>query len=107
MHGLLYEVVEAVEDDVDVARVRALVEHGVEVDTDVRVSADELPKIELLVPRAHCVPLHEAVGVVALEPGLDQREQQTLREVETVARVEVAPHALGANHQPVDKPREA
>src|SRR3954471_18426891 len=95
MHWLLYEVVEAVEYDVDVARVRALVEHRVEVDVDVGVVANELAKVEILVPRAHGVALHDAICLVALEPGLDEREQQPLREVEPPARVEVPPHALG------------
>src|SRR5262245_40167510 len=104
MHGLLYEVVEAVEDDVDVTRIRALVEHGVEVDANVAVVADELAEVEILVPRAHRVALHETVRIVALEPRLDEREQQPLREVEAVARVEVAAHALGVDDEAVDEP---
>ena len=40
-------------------------------------------------------------------PALDEREQQALREVEAVARVEVAPHALREDDEPVDEPGEA
>src|SRR5438067_13447787 len=104
MHRLLYELVETVEDDVDVARVGRFVEHGVEVDADVRVGADELAEVDVLLPRAHRVALDEPVRLVALETGLDECEQQSLREVEAVARVEIAPHAFGAHDEAFDDP---
>src|SRR5690349_7540483 len=104
MHWLLYEVVESVEDDVDVLRVRALVEDRVEVDMDVRVVADERAKVELLVPGAHSVALHEPVRVVAREARLDEREQQPLREVEAVRCVEVSAHPPRMDDEPFDEP---
>ena len=75
---------QALEDDVDVAGVRAEVEDRVEVDrraAAISASArDELAEVALLVPGAHRVPLHEPVGLVAREPALDEREQQPLAE---------------------------
>ncbi len=47
-----------------------LVEDLVEGDAvgDLGVTMHELAEVLFLVPRAHCVPLHEPVRVVALEP---------------------------------------
>ena len=59
------------------------------------------------VPRLHCQPLHDAVGLLPLEARLDERQQQPLAEVEAVARVEVLAHALGAHDEAVDEPCEA
>ena len=67
----------------------------------------ELAEVELLVPGAHRVALDEAVGVVAREARLDEREQHALAEEEVVARLEVAAHPLGAHDEAVDEPREA
>jgi hypothetical protein len=79
MNGFLLdsECVQAGEDRVDVSRVRVEIEHGVEVDPagDLVVGAGEHAEVELLVPRAHRVALHEAIRVVARETGLDEREQ--------------------------------
>src|SRR4051794_33542753 len=99
MQRLLYKVVESVKDNVDMLRVRAFVEDGVEVDANLRVRAHERAEVLLFLPCVHRVALHEAVRLVALEPGLDEREQQTLRVVEPVARVEVAAHALGPDDE--------
>jgi hypothetical protein len=52
------------------------------------------------------VPLHEPVRVVAREPGLHEREQETLAEVETVARVQVLAHPLDTDDQPLHQPSE-
>src|SRR3954451_22669916 len=108
MHGLLYEVVETIEDHVDVTRVRALVEDGIEIGAtgNFDIATRERSKILLLFPRAHRVALHQAVRLVALEPGLDEGEQQPLGEVESVARLEVPPHPLGTHDHTVDEPRE-
>ena len=102
------ERAQALEHDVDVTRVGAEVEDGIEVDAprDLGVGADELREVEPLVPGAHRVTLHEPVRVVAREPGLDEREQQALAEVEAVARVEVLAHPLGADDEPLQQPGE-
>ena len=68
---------------------------------------DELAEVLLLLLRPQRVPLDEPVGVVAGEPGLDEREQQPLAEEEPVARLEVAPHPLGPDDEPFDEPGEA
>ena len=90
------------------ARVHAEVEDGVEVDSirDLGFAADELAEVDLLVARAHRVALHEAVRIVAREPGLDEREQHALAEEQVVARVEVAPHPLGTDDEALDQPGE-
>src|SRR4051812_45347245 len=101
--------IETGEHRVDVARVRAEVESGIEVDArcDLVVAPDKLAKVELFVPRAHRVALHEPVRVVPGETGLDECEQHALTEEEEVARFEVAAHAFLANDEPFDQPREA
>src|ERR1043165_4052946 len=106
MHGLLYEVVETVEDDVDVSRERGLVEDGVEVDVNLGIGADELPEVGLLVRGAHGVALDDPVRLVALQPGLDEREQEPVTEEEVLARLEVPSHSLGIDDETVDDPRE-
>ena len=97
------------EDGVDVARVRAEVEDGVEVDArrDLVVGAAELAEVELLLPRAHRRALDEAVGVVAREAGLDERVEHALAEEEEVARLEVPAHPLGPHDEALDEPGEA
>src|SRR6185295_18696937 len=87
-----------VEDDVDMACVGAEVEHGIEVDAtgDLGVGAYELREVQTLVPGPHRMALHEPVRIVAREAGLDECEQQTLAEVQPMARVDVFAHALGA-----------
>ena len=100
---------QAVENGVDVARVRAEVEGGGEVDPagDPLVALDERAEVEPLVPRAHRVLLHEPVGLVARQAALDEREQHALREEEPVARLEVRAHPLGEDDEPLDEPGEA
>ena len=99
---------EAVEDGVDVARVRAEVEGGGEVDPagDPLVAFDQRPEVEAFVPGAQGVLLHEAVRLVARQPALDQREQHALREEEPVARLQVRAHPLGEDDEPFDQPGE-
>src|SRR5947209_1462460 len=103
MDGLLLggECVQACEDGVDVARVRAEIEDGLEIDAarDLVVGADELAEVELLVPRAHGIALHEPVRVVALESRLDEREQNTLAEEERVTRLDIASHSFRSHHE--------
>src|SRR5947208_15597051 len=94
------------EDRVDVARVGGELEGGIEVDPgrDLLVAAHELAEVELLVPGAHRVPLHEPVRIVPGDARLDEREQDALAEEEEVARLEVAAHALLAYDEPLDQP---
>src|SRR5688500_8554934 len=63
MDVLLAQGAEPLEDDVDVPRVRAEVEHGVEIDArrHLVVAARERREVETLVPGAEGVPLHEPV----------------------------------------------
>src|SRR5215475_8629672 len=72
------ELAQPLEDGVDVACVPAEVEELVELDPagDLVVRAHQLAEVLLLLVRAQRLPLHEAVGLVTLEPGLDQREQE-------------------------------
>src|SRR5690242_3544204 len=111
MQGLLpgRELLETGENGVDMTRVRAEVEDVVEVDArrDLVVAAHELAEVELFVPRAHRVALHEAIGVVARETGLDEREEDALAEEERVRRLEVPQHPLLAHDEPFHEPGEA
>ena len=53
----------------------------------------------LFVPRAAGVLLHDAIRLVAGEPGLHQAQQHRLAEHQTVAGTEVGEHALGEHLQ--------
>ena len=90
-------MLQPVEDGVDVLdgrfEVEDAVERGrVEARGDLGVGLDELAEVALLVPGAHRVALDEPVGLVALEPALDEREQQPVREDEPVRGAEVPLH---------------
>ena len=63
-------------------------------------------EVLLLFPGAHRRALDELVRPRALEPALDEREQQPLAEEEPVARLQVAAHPLGPDDEPLDEPRE-
>jgi hypothetical protein len=69
MNGLLLDGdrLQAVEHGVDVACVRAQIEDGLEVEPrrDLVFVAYELAEVELFVPGAHRVALHELVRIVA------------------------------------------
>src|SRR5580765_90723 len=97
MDGLLSERAQALECGVDVTDGGCEVEDGVEVDaaSDRGLGLDERAEVTLLVPRLHRGGLDEPVRLVAGEAGLDEGEQQAVAEDEAVARVEVAPHAVG------------
>src|SRR6476646_4352430 len=103
------EGAEPLEDGVGVTRVGREIEDGVEIDAsrELAICLDELAEILFLVPGAKRVPLDEAVRLVAVEPRLDECEQEPLAEEETVARLEISPHPLGPDHQPLDQPSEA
>src|SRR6266540_861101 len=106
------ERVEALEDRVDVARVVAEIEQGVERSGveptgELGIGAHELGEVELLLPGAHRVSLDEPVGLLSGEPGIDEREQQALAEEEPAARLEVLAHPLRLDNEPVDEPGEA
>ena len=53
------------------------------------------------------MPLHDAIGVVARQSRVDEREQQPLAEVETAAFLEVPTHLLGTDDEALDEPGEA
>src|SRR5579883_2001675 len=102
MDGLLLsdERVETLEDGVDVTGERGEVERRVERvpaerGGDLRILADELAEVALLLPRAHRAALREPVGLVARQPGRDEREEDALAEEQAVARLEVAQHPPG------------
>src|SRR5919108_3235605 len=104
--------VQALEDGVDVSRVLVEVEDRVERGaveplSDLRVAADELGEVALLLPGAQRVNLHEPVGLVARQAGLDEGEQKPLAEEEAVACLEVPPHPIGPNDETLDEPGEA
>ena len=87
-------------------RVRAFVEYLVEVDADFGIGAHQLAEVLVFFPGAHRVALHEPVRLIALESRLDECEEQPLREIEAVARVEIAAHSLRPHDQPFHEPRE-
>src|SRR4249919_4133126 len=68
------------EHSVDVPGVPAEIEDHVEIDParDRLVRSDELAEVPLLLQRLNRVRLDQPVRGVALEPGLDEREQETL-----------------------------
>src|SRR6188472_3409333 len=109
MERFLLEGFEAGEYGVDVARVRAEVEGGAEVDArgDLVVRAAKLAEVELLLPGTHRRALDEAIGVVAGQAGLDERVEHALAEEEEVARLEVPAHPLGPHDEALDEPGEA
>src|SRR5579871_2431074 len=105
------EATETIEGAVEVGDGGVEVEHVrergvVEMPADVGVGADELGEVAFLVPRAHRVALDEPVRIPALEPVLDEREQQPVREEEPVRRPEVPLHPLGMDDEAVDDPTE-
>src|SRR4051794_3563358 len=99
---------EPLEDGVDVTCVPAEIEDGVQVDAagDLPVRANELAEVLFLLLGPQRVPLDEAVSGVALEPRLDQGEQQALTEEEPVAGLEVAQHPLRPDLEALDEPGE-
>src|SRR3954453_4673223 len=103
------EGVEAVEHGLDVTHGRVEVEDGVEIDAacQLAIGAHELDEVRLLFPCTHRVCLDGAVRIVPREPGLDEREQQTMAEEQTVTGVEVAAHALWIDDETLDDPVEA
>src|SRR3954454_19753728 len=111
MDGLLLPIERAqpLEDGVDVTCVGGEVEDSFQIDAarERSIGAHQLTEILLLVPGAPRVPLNEPVGLVAREPGFDEREQEPLAVEEAMARLQVAPHALLPNDQPFDQPCEA
>src|SRR6476659_9197564 len=103
MDGLLLpdERAQPLEDGVDVACIGTEVEDGVEIDAagELPVGPDELAEVLLLVPGSKGVTLDEPVRLVAGEPRFDECEQQALAEKESVARIKIPPHPLGADDQ--------
>src|SRR5438105_12509116 len=101
MDGLLLpdERVEALEDGVDVTNGCVEIEDDREVDArrDLGVGGGELAEVAFLFPGLHRVALNQSISVVARNAGFDEREQQPVAENEPLARVEVAPHALGVD----------
>ncbi len=57
----------------------------------------------MAVPGDHCVALDGAVGVLAAHAGLGQCEQHALRVDEAAEGLQIVPHALGVDDEPVDK----
>src|SRR2546423_13852329 len=113
MHGLpsVSERLQALEDDVDVLYGRRQIERALErgriqSGRDLLVAEDELAKVALPVPRLQRMALHNSIGVAALEPRTDEREQQPVREDEAVGGIDVAAHPLGVHDEAVDDPTE-
>src|SRR4051794_25413525 len=85
------ETAEPVECGVEIrdgcVQVEDVVQSGpIEPRGDLVVGSCELGEVALLVPGTHGVALHEAIRVSALQPALDEGEQQPVREEETVRR---------------------
>ena len=79
------------------AGVHREVEDGFEVYSggDLVIGATEVAEVKLLVPGTHRVALDERVRVATSETGVDEREEQALREEEAVTLLEVPSHPLG------------
>src|SRR5919199_946666 len=76
------------------ARVRAQVEDRVEVEPEA-AAIEQRAQRRAGVPRPLGVLLDDAVRLVAPHPGLDEREQDPLREQRAVRQLEVRAHAGG------------
>src|SRR5688500_2193188 len=108
MDVLLAQGAEPLEDDVDVPRVRAEVEDGVEIDTggDFVVGTRERREVDARVPGTDRVSLPAPGGVDTPETRVDEREPQPLAEVEAMARLQLLAHPLGAHDEALHQPRE-
>src|SRR3990172_1484399 len=71
------------------------------------VCLHERAKVELLLPRAEGVPLHEAIGLVAGEARADEREEEALAEDETVRGLKVSAHPIRIDDEAFRQPGEA
>ena len=102
------ERTEALEDRVDVSGERSGIEDIVEVDPsgELAVALDELAEVELLVPGTQGVALDPPVGIVAVEPARDEREQEPLAVDQATAQVEVLAHPPGMDDESLDEPRK-
>ena len=76
---------------------------SVEAGGDLGVRTPAVRAGPALVPGLHRMALHELVGPLPRQPGLGQRQQHPLRAVEAVAGVQIAPHPLGVDHEPLDQ----
>ena len=73
----------------------------------VGVGLEQRSQRPLLVPGAQGVSLHDGVGVLAAQAGLDQPQEHAAREHEAVRRLEVPQHPLGVHLEPLDQPAGA
>src|SRR5262245_22761731 len=101
MYGLpsVSERLQALDDDVDVLHGCLAVENAlecgrIETGRDLWIDGDEGPEVAILVPGLHRVPLHDPVGIAAVEPSGDEGEQQPVREHEAVRSGDVPEHSL-------------
>ena len=103
---------QALEDDVDVLeRVLQIERAGDGVRTepaaDGGILLEERAEVELLLPGTKRVSLHEPIGVVPPETGLDERSQHARAEDEAVRGIEVVAHPRGVDDETLHEPREA
>ena len=75
--------------------------------SDVWIGQDELAEVEPLLPGPHGVALNQSVRLVARETVRHECEQHALAEDEAVRRLDVRPHSLRVDHEPLDEPGEA
>src|SRR3546814_13582290 len=66
---------------------------------NLRVGLQELQEVAFAAPDFHRVALHEAVGVLAADAGLGQRQQHALRMHQAAAAVEVLLHGVGVDQR--------
>src|SRR5436190_3228641 len=106
---LSHERVQPLEDGVDMTDGGIQIEHGGEIDVprDLGIGTDERPEVSLFLPGLHGVSLDEPVCLVPRNAGLDEREQQAVAENESVTRIEVPPHPVRIDDEPLDDPRKA
>src|SRR5687768_9532906 len=90
--GSLMYLLQARQDVRHVARVVAVVEDRVEVQVERRFALQQVAQRRLRVPCLLREALDDAVGVVALPAGVDEREQHALREERAARELEVRAH---------------
>lgn len=72
---------------------------------DLRIAYDQIVKIQVLSPRAHGVPLHKPVGILARNAAFDQVQQQLAAENKTMRALKIRLHARRINEHRLNQVR--
>src|SRR5690606_13127942 len=71
------------------------------------VGGDQVPQVLARLEATQRRRLHDVVGLLAREAGVDQRVQDPLREDEAAQQVDVGGHALGVDDEVVEDALQA